>query len=1111
MAVAFRSSATAAPDEPKGSTPIATVHRVIIPVDDDQMPQGDYVYVSLDFYGLLFRSLEREQLPTWLLRSTTLEMEAAEDNASAIIVMRLEVETLAPHAQVSLPFRRGDIHLLEGRTALDGEPISLDWDDAGTALHFEVDRPGVYQLAIAFSAPSKEEVGTFSWRFTVPSAGRSILHIRSPGSPSDWLLPAIQGAITKPLDDGDLLADLGTAGQFEALRKDPRRLVKNMTEAEQYVWWQIRPGSVTAELLMRIRPVSGTIKEIKLLADPHLRLLPMEDEPRISRVWTDEGDPRSIHLTLAEPASEIVQFKSKFLLLDASGIGRFVVPQLEVSADQKTIQWQAISFGREREGSPDPQVPIISHPPVEFVDNFGGAARPPDLAFEATGQTPAFFVRPFEGVVHAKEFVDISLGRNDAEIYYRVDLSDIPSHRFQEMVDLPVGFRVKRVALLEQGNSVSLPLPTAQQNGLTIHRARPPGPSQQLELEGTLPLSAPGDQSASVRIPAIRSAVSDGATIRIYRTLAALAKIRSVTGVEPSITPEGAAWDPRLGYLLASYRSAPSAQPPPRSFVVESKPNIPTANNRLITRMERTAPRSWSAVVYCEVTPVSGSLDTVRLEVPAEWSGPFEFTPPMDHQVVLLPGQTQRHLIIRPYDSSSGKISFSIRGPVKSQTGDALQVPVVTPLDTSRADSYLALPSRIADEDLQWQTSGLQAITAGETAEANLKQSGHEIFRVVAPRFTATLLQLKSSRAKAGIAFTEMLVRPEHVGNYWTIANFYLLPGGRDEAKLKVPTGSQMVQVLVNDSPAEVRTQPDGTLIIRLGHDQLPQLVKVIYFSHEPDVSGITAQSAPPVWIGMSVGKTIWYLLPRQDSQTHLGAATADAENQDSCEVGLEKMAAIIRVVRDAGDTISSGLPPQQLRNWIARWRLEFARADQAAIATTPHASVKDLASTGGTLETRRRNLEVEFSTVLSRYPDIALNPFLPELDGRTEWPNSDREQVQVFQTLDSAPLSLTIPVAQSSFNTRLGLAVFLFAISLAAAFFASAPRSRSFFDSSFPFVLAISAVAGLVLLPMPMITAPLLASAALWFSLRRNWPLAKFDTPSHLIHRSSISRPPLA
>jgi hypothetical protein len=918
----------------------------------------------------------------------------------------------------------------------------------------------------------------------------------------------------------DLLVDLGPTAAFNVSRKDPRRPADNTTEAEQLVWWKLRPGSVTADVLVRLRPVTGKINEVKLLVDPHLHLLPLENEPRISRVWVEEGESSTIHLVLAEPATETVELRGKFLLLGASGIGKLVLPHLEVMANRRMKQWQAISVGKESEISLDPQVPIVSHPPTEFVDSFGGAARPPNLAFDATGQSPAFFVRPQEGIVRAKEVFDVSLGRHDVEIIYRAELTGVPPHRFQEVIDLPAGFRIKQAVLLEQEASVSLRLPAAHQQSLAIHRAQSPAPAQQLLVEGTLPLKALVGQPDLVRLPSLRSAASDGSVMRIYRTPGALAVIKSAAGMQPSVTLEGAPWDSRLGHLLASYKSDPSPQSPAqpadkniaREFAVETKSNNPQTTYRLVTKMERTSPRSWSAVVNCDVSLESGSLDAVRFEVPAEWSGPFELIPAMDHQVVLLPGQTQRHFILRPSSGSPNKLTFSIRGPVKLQTGETPHAPVLLPLDAVRVDSFLLLPSRVADENLQWQTSGLQAMTAAEAKDAQVATAGHEVFRVVAPRFAATLLQSKNSRKSARIVLADLVVRPRLEGSYWAKANYYLLPGGHDEAEFQLPAGNQLVQVLLNDSPAEIRKQQAGTWKVHLGHEQLPQLVGVIYEHHQQGSASDPPQALPPAWLGIAAEKTTWSLLPpASESGSEPGDRDVATENTDPRSAALAQMAAVIRLVREAGDSGVSGLPPRQLAAWLSLWRLEFARVSQAALAATPQAGKGSLPSMDDRLETERRALEAEFSATLSRYADLQTASTPPGLNSAADLLPADRATTLVTHAGAPEPLPMRTTPFPSDFAPRISLAISLLVLSLPVAYVLTTTRLREFFASSPTYSLALFAAFSLIMLPAGPLAAIFLAAAAAWFSLRRSWPSPKADTSSHILRPSQLSRHPLA
>src|SRR5207248_1625714 len=104
----------AAPADEAAKLAATKTYRVVIPLNADRQPTGDYVYVPLDFYTLLYRAPERPELPAWLLRSVTYEVETPPEKAAAsIVTMRTEIENMAEKAKISLPLRRGEVHLPE--------------------------------------------------------------------------------------------------------------------------------------------------------------------------------------------------------------------------------------------------------------------------------------------------------------------------------------------------------------------------------------------------------------------------------------------------------------------------------------------------------------------------------------------------------------------------------------------------------------------------------------------------------------------------------------------------------------------------------------------------------------------------------------------------------------------------------------------------------------------------------------------------------------------------------------------------------------------------------------------------------------------------------------
>ena len=344
-------------------------------------------------------------------------------------------------------------------------------------------------------------------------------------------------------------------------------------------------------------------------------------------------------------------------------------------------------------------------------------------------------------------------------------------------------------------------------------------------------------------------------------------------------------------------------------------------------------------------------------------------------------------------------------------------------------------------------------------------------------------------------------------GSYWAKANYYLLPGGREEAELQLPAGSQLVQVLVNDSPAEIRSLPDRTWKVRLGHEQLPQQVMVIYEHHRPAMASGTPQVIPPVWLGIPTDHTTWSLLTDQIQEQKLpSAGDSRADAADPRGAVLSQMATVIRLVRDAGDTGVSGLPPRQLAAWLSLWRLEFARLSQAATLVDSPAGEEPFTSSTDRLETQRRALDAEFSAALSRYSDILITSTPPEVNSGAELPPDGRPLTQVSHSGAPVPLPLSVTPAPSDFGHRLGLALFLLAVSLAVVMVLRATPLKESLVSSSAFALAILAAICLILLPAGLIAATLLAAAAAWFSLRRTWPAAKADNGSRVLRPATLS-----
>src|SRR6185312_15015232 len=80
-------------------------------------------------------------------------------------------------------------------------------------------------------------------------------------------------------------------------------------EADQLLWWKVRPGSVVLEARFRLRPMGGLVRQAVIEVDPRLRLLPGQAVGPIGRVRTEEGPANRVKVDFAEPAAGEFQFR----------------------------------------------------------------------------------------------------------------------------------------------------------------------------------------------------------------------------------------------------------------------------------------------------------------------------------------------------------------------------------------------------------------------------------------------------------------------------------------------------------------------------------------------------------------------------------------------------------------------------------------------------------------------------------------------------------------------------------------------------------------------------------------------------------------------------------
>src|SRR5207302_7871115 len=114
-------------------------------------------------------------------------------------------------------------------------------------------------------------------------------------------------------------------------------------EVEELLWLKVQPGSMVVDARFKFRVLDGRVRQVRLLADPRLQLLPLpKDDSPISQVHALPGDPSTINVELSHPEADQVVVDLSFLATDTSGVGNLRLPRLESTGARATKRWLAV-------------------------------------------------------------------------------------------------------------------------------------------------------------------------------------------------------------------------------------------------------------------------------------------------------------------------------------------------------------------------------------------------------------------------------------------------------------------------------------------------------------------------------------------------------------------------------------------------------------------------------------------------------------------------------------------------------------------------------------------------------------------------------------------------
>lgn len=941
-------------------------YRVLIPTGEDGEVEGDYVYVPAGFDRELRKHGELQSRgPAYSLHTAryqgsfqTNDLQQGLDFYEFDATFGFEVRD--PSVPVSIPMGNQRLHLLPGKSTLDGEPIELEWDESGSHLIVPVGKAGPHQLELRLRPTPRVVQDQLRLELAIPRLPSSRLELRCPREANRIQVPSSRGMVERGEDS--IVADLGPCDQFVVewpadLGQEPFLAI------EELHLLRVAPRDTRLQTRLRLTTSApGQVKSLALEIDPRLRLLPLGPEQPVRGIRSATDDPQKLFLDL-KLADNSEQIELIFELADTSGVGHVYFPHVRVMNGNPFRRLAAVVVDSpltvaRMENAPPPENPRV------FETRWGGESPATDLVYRLPA-TPSMWhleTRLPDVDIAVDEELRVSVAQQTVQIHWTAAIETLAGELYQAVVQCPPQLEIADLSIVEQGRTVPVAWSRDRDGTLFVRPGRQFAKSFALELRGEMPAPTGSDWE----VPQLRteSARSDSQTLSIFRRGDVMLEMGETAGYNPQPDlPLGEfveGWG-RLAFRAESHadRRATASSPPtsdfqsdekqetssesptvpepgrktessretgqlagtagpPRSVRLRVSPNRPYAAARTITTMDRRA-GGWHPQVDYRLRVRDGVVDAFRLEVPAEWSGPFEITPAVAYELLDIPGQTRRHLVIRPPVAISGEFQVRIASPLAFSDDDPDGVPEIGALDVDKLERFVVLPVLERQQRLSWDIRGLQAAVLPDDAPTDLKSRvSIASYQVVGSTFEAVNRPVQRAAGESVAHLIQYTLDFRSDRSVAGVVAADIDPAGASRCRLALPATVNLVNVQIDGRASRVRAIGGNQWEIEFASDQLPQHLQVL-FEGSSDPQGKESSALPlalPRLMDVPVKRTsIRVCGPVTDAASAGG--DRGAFGLSWCE---NRLASLQEILRQADD-VALDHSASELQDWIEPWR----------------------------------------------------------------------------------------------------------------------------------------------------------------------------------------------
>ncbi len=899
-------------------------YNVLIPVDKDAKPTGEPYQVPETLYKELHRraAAGTDEPQGWLLtraiyRGTLVWQGPAEHLVPGELRASFGLEVFQPQTQVRLGLGRQGLNLVPDGATLDGRVIQPEWQEDGKVLVFEVAEPGPYQLELALRPALPDGVVSGGLDLSIPRQTSAKLDLTIPPNAPVIEVPSARGVVVRETDPPRVLAELGPSDRLQVRWLEPTAVVPvgPAVDLEELLWLKVQPDRVVLDTHLRFRITEGPVQELRLQTDPRLRLLPLQGEnaPAVE-IETVPGQPQTVRLRFPRPVSDQYELAASFLLTETSGIGNLRLPHLEVQGVRRTKRWLAVwvdpTLTYEQRGTERLEAIAV---PV-FSAAWGPALVDPLSVYDlGSGEVPwRLAVRPRDARTEAAETLALSVDQQEVQVQFDAQLNTTSGYRFQYRIVAPSALEVAKISLQAEGLERVARWSRASDGTITVFLNAPTTGQQRLSLQGRFPVEKEGNLSLpTLRIDEVET---PNQTVQLFRKSSVLVRVVESQGLAEVASPVAEENTAPLGRLVKCFRAKGKA-------LVRLEVAV-TANHPKVRAVQRTSVRfdgeRREAKVDFLIQVSEGLVDQWRLEVPSQWSGPYEVDPPSTVKVVTIPGDSRRRLVIQPNATVRGEYHLQVSGPLTLAPGERVCAPAVVLEGGHVTRHLLVLPTQWQLHPVVWETQGLKPTSLPNDLDAQpVGRESFVAYQVEHPSFQAVL---KPVIGQPQVFLADVSLAWEADGSCHGVVLFDLQSAGSAVGWLRLPEGLELVQVTVAGVPVTPVRDTDQRWQLPLSPSEFPQRLEVLYRGRLAIASPHgTCRVAAPTLEGLPVRQTIWTIAGPPFCRPDVPDGIKSVSRLEQELIRLRNVNALIEQATET-TTEAPEQTVQWYRTWARRW-----------------------------------------------------------------------------------------------------------------------------------------------------------------------------------------------